>query len=147
MADVNVMFYHGVRQQIRRVLKALGKDRIEKGLTAFDDGSHDWSHCFFARAFEGEMRLDAVGDPEAVIMHRLNIDTRVPIRIVWNLFDQYDPYTQHQGGTMTIKEFRSFIEGFLDEQRDSEVVDLLRSLDNFSPLAELSNRKVKASCG
>ena len=146
--DVNVAFYHGIRQQVRRVLKALGPERVEKGLTAFEDGNHSWSHCFFARAFSGECNLAVVGDPESLIQHKLGIDSRVPIRIVWNLFDQYDHYLrQDDKMLMTTKEFRSFIEGFLDEQREPEVINLLRSLDADTPLSTLGDRKVTVACG
>lgn len=124
LADV---YYHGIRQQIRRVLVALGPERTEKGLTAFADGASNWSDCFFARAFEDEINLNK-GNPERKIMEALNIDSVIPVRIVWNLFDQIDSW--HAGrAKLSRDDFRKFIESVLDESRPQEVVDLLRSLN------------------
>lgn len=143
--DVRDMFYHGLRHQIRRVLTALGPDRIEKGLTAFDSGSSNWSQCFFARAF-GEINLNehqpGVGQqpkpgkgvpqislPEWTLMHLLHINSHVPIRIVWNLFDQIDAWRMGAAPMMDRATFRKFIEDVLDESRPSEVLELLKSLN------------------
>jgi hypothetical protein len=67
------------------VLEALGPIRVAKGMTAFEDGSSDWSNCFFARAFEGELNLTRY--PEGQIKEALKFQTIVPIRFVWTAFD------------------------------------------------------------
>lgn len=111
MPDVRDVFYHGVRQQVRRVLEAMGKERIEKGLTAFDDGQSNWSHCFFARALKGECDLNRVAYPEQAIMHHLGISTPIPIRIVYTLFDGIGK----KGLTMTKADLHEFVQCFLDQ--------------------------------
>lgn len=130
MADIRDVYYHGVRHQIRRVLTALGPERIEKGLTAFDDGESNWSECFFARALNGEADLSRCWKPEQKIMEVLNLPSHVPIRIVWNLFDQMSAWRNVQGPMlMDRKQFRLFIESVLDESRPKEVMALLRQLN------------------
>ncbi len=102
--DVQTAFYHGIRQNIRRVLVALGPERIEKGLTAFEDGASNWSDCFFARAFEGEADLSRTPSkfgklpfarhhamPTLYICDLLGdekFDLRVAVAMVWHTFDQ-----------------------------------------------------------
>lgn len=140
--DVRDAFYHGIRHQVRRVLTALGPERIEKGLTAFDDGASNWSQCFFARAFAGElsMHISAYGlvpskpyisTPEWNIMNKLGLPSHVPVRIVWNLFDQFDTWRNTSTQLMDRATFRKFIEDVLDESRP-EVVELLRSLNQVN---------------
>lgn len=122
MADVRDIFYHGIRQQIRRVLDAMGDERIDKGLTAFEDGASNWQHCFFARAFKGELDLMA-GNPEYQLAKALGFGTnRVPVRIVYNIFDG-------NGLDMTKDELKQFITAVRDESRPEEVLQLLKSLD------------------
>lgn len=113
MADVKDLFYHGVRQQITRVLKAMGEDRISQGLTAFEDGASTWTACFFARAFP-EVNLE-LGNPEEKIADLLGMPgNKVPMRIVYRTFDGV-------GFVMTKKAMKDFIRGFLDEQRDPKI--------------------------
>lgn len=142
--DVRDMYYHGIRHQVRRVLVALGPERIEKGLTAFEDGKSTWSECFFARAFDNialNQQQPGIGQapswvkgqpkisqPEWTLMHLLGFNTHVPIRIVWNLFDQHDSWRHDTTQLMRKDVFRKFIEDVLDESRP-EVIKLLRSLN------------------
>jgi len=120
MADVRDLFYHGMRQQIRRVLDAMGPERIDMGLTAFETGMSSWSACFFARAFP-EVNLNSV-DPERKIAQLLGMgDNRVPMRIVYHTFDGASHF-------MTKQQLRKFIEDIRDESRPSEVMDLLKQI-------------------
>lgn len=113
MADVKDLFYHGVRHQITRVLKAMGEDRISLGLTAFENGASTWSACFFARAYP-EVNL-TWADPEAKIAELLGMPgNKVPMRIVYRTFDGV-------GITMTKDAMLQFIRAFLDEGRDEKV--------------------------
>lgn len=140
MQDV---WYHGIRQSLRTVLVALGPERIEKGLTAFDDGESDWSSCFFARAFEGELDFnDSSKGPERAIMDRLNLPSVVPVRNLWTLFDQIPvcigDHAMGDKPLMKKQDLRRFIEGVLDESRPKEVLDLIRQVD--------FNKVVKVVC-
>lgn len=134
MAEMNTVMYHSNLQQIRRVLKALGPDRIEKGLTAFEDGSSSWSHCFFARAFSGEKHryqiksytsptqfLHEVNEPERWIMTALDISSPIPIRIVYQTFDDCNR------GLITKEALQKFISDVLDESRPPEILELIRT--------------------
>lgn len=115
MPEMKDLIYHGVRQQITRVLKAMGEDRISQGLTAFENGASTWSACFFARAYP-EVRLAGLGaNPELQIANLLGMgDNKVPMRIVYHTFDGV-------GITMTKKAMHEFIRAFLDEGRDPAV--------------------------
>lgn len=118
--DVRDIFYHGMRSQIRRVLDAMGPERIDKGLTAFEDGASNWGQCFFARAYP-ELRLMGY-QPELQISQALGMgDNRVPMRIVYHTFDGASHF-------MTKQQLRNFIEAIRDESRPSEVLDLLRQI-------------------
>lgn len=120
MADVRDLFYHGMRQQIRRVLDALGPERIDKGLTAFETGASNWSACFFARAFP-EINLNH-GNAELRVAQALGMgDNRVPMRIVYHTFDGASHF-------MTKQQLRDFIENIRDESRPSEVLELLKQI-------------------
>jgi len=113
MPEVKDLFYHGVRHQITRVLKAMGEDRISQGLTAFENGASSWTACFFARAYP-EVNLN-IGDPELRIAGLLGMgDNKVPMRIVYRTFDS-------AGFVMTKNGMHEFIRGFLDEQRPDSV--------------------------
>lgn len=79
------VFYHGIRDQIRRVLKQMSDEEIDRGLTAFEDGQSSWSQCFFARACPA-LELDA-GRPEQKLQAHFKLPTAVPIRIVYCTFD------------------------------------------------------------
>ena len=120
MPDMRDLIHLGNLIQIRRVLTALGPERIERGLTAFEDGGSNWSHCFFGRAFEGEANLTL--KPEKILMARLGLPTPVPIRIVYQTFDGAN------AGLMTKAQLRELIEAVLDESRPQEVLDLIRSI-------------------
>lgn len=115
--NVQDIYYHGVRDQIRRVLGRMTEEQLDKGMTAFENGGSNWSHCFFARAFGGL----ASGDAEQKLMKHLDLDTPIPIRIVYCTFDG-------MGRTMNRKQLRQFIEDVRDEQRPQEVIDVLRSI-------------------
>lgn len=130
MPDINDLFYHGIRESMRLVLNAMGEERLDKGLTAFEDGSHDWSNCFFARAFKGELNLHS-SDPEGDIARVLKLyrpvsdppmqPNRLPIRTIWHTFD-------NASTLITAAELRQFITDVRDEKRPDDVMRLLRSL-------------------
>jgi hypothetical protein len=125
MADVQDLFYHGIRQQIRRVLTLLGEERVDKGLTAFEDGASNWSSCFFARAFLPERiygELDVcrlLNLTSTTTKHGYNV---VPVRIVYRTFDGCSTL-------MTEDELKEFIVSVRDESRPDEVMKLLRSIN------------------
>lgn len=114
------IFYHGIRDQIRRVLTAMGPDRVDAGMTAFEDGSSDWSNCFFARAYP-DLALNQ-GSPEAKLCEALGLTTTLPLRTVWVTFDSASKW-------ITRPQLKQFINDVLDESRPAEVMELLRSLD------------------
>lgn len=120
MSDMRDMIYHANLQQIRRVLNAMGSERIEQGLTAFDNGASNWNQCFFARAFP---EFDLSWTPEGIIMQQLGIPSPVPIRIVYQTFDGVNK------GLMTKNVLRTFIEAVLDERRPQEVLNVIRSIN------------------
>lgn len=120
--DVRDAFYHGIRQQIRRVLTLLGDERIDKGLTAFEDGSKDWGNCFFARAFMPERihsEYDVCDILGLVDGKKRNV---VPVRIVYRTFDECSTM-------ITREQLRDFIVSVRDESRPDEVMSLLKSLN------------------
>lgn len=113
MPNVKDLMYHGVREQITRVLKAMGEDRISLGMTAFENGASSWSACFFARAYP-EVNLH-FQDPEAKIADLLGMPgNKVPMRIVYRTFDG-------AGISMTKDGMLKFIRAFLDDQRPAEM--------------------------
>lgn len=135
MADVRDLFYHGVRHQMRRVLQALGPERLDKGLTAFDDGESSWSNCFFARALP-ELGLSTARNPEQVIAKELGFNGITPIRIVWHTFDHLNHY-------MTKEQMVDFVNAVRDDMRPAEVMELLRSVNlNLN----MSDIPVEAKC-
>lgn len=98
--DIHDAYYHAIRQHIDRVLTAMGPARVDKGLTAFVDGNSNWSQCFFARAFAGELDLAScppldnrakheynASNPEVQLMRALGIPSVIPIRTVYQAFD------------------------------------------------------------
>lgn len=125
MSNVQDLFYHGIRENIRRVLTGLGEERVDKGLTAFEDGSSDWSNCFFARALKDDVSLlcDAEGRIADVIGMRKpdGSPNLVPIRTVWRTFDGASQL-------ITAEELKKFITEVRDESRP-DVLALLRSID------------------
>lgn len=118
MADVRDLIYHGVREQVRTVLVALGPERIEKGLTAFEDGASNWADCFFARAVGNECNLQR-GDPEQTLQRLLGLPSHMPIRITYNLFDEHAKMRGMQGISLSKKELRQFIRAFVDKPQDA----------------------------
>jgi len=118
------VFYHGVRQQLRRVLVAMGPERVDMGLTAFEDGASNWSNCFFARAYP-DLELDNYhrdSKPEWMLANELGFKTLLPIRMVYCTFDG-------AGATMTKDQLRKFVEDVRDDLRPDAVNELLRTLD------------------
>lgn len=79
------IFYHGVRDQIRRVISQMSDQEINRGLDAFTTGSSNWSHCFFASALP-QCELDR-GNPEKKLQQHFGLDTRIPIQIIYCTFD------------------------------------------------------------
>jgi hypothetical protein len=133
MTDVQDLFYHGVRQQIRRVLSAMTDDEIDRGLDAFTNGASNWSECFFAQALEMNKhnwsaeaasipRSGRANAPERWIADRLNLTSHIPVRIVYNLFDSM-PF-----GRMTKEQLRDFISDVREERRPAEVLALLKEV-------------------
>lgn len=150
MANVNDLFYHGVRQQVRRVLEAMGPKRVEQGLSSFETGASNWSSCFFARAYP-DLNLNSHRvDPEFAIAAALGMGkNRIPMRIVYHMFDGAG------GKLMTRPQLLSFCRGFLDNKREPDVQkaidDVLRQTD-FSvasdPKAEsIFNKRKEVLCG
>lgn len=135
MADVRDLFYHGVRHQMRRVFQALGPDRLDKALTAFEDGESSWSNCFFARAFP-ELDLVRTGNPEKLLASKLGFNGITPIRIVWHTFDSLNHY-------MTKSQMVDFVNAVRDDMRPAEVIELLRSLNLNSSMSDIP---VEAKC-
>lgn len=127
MADVRDLFYHGIREQVRTVLVALGPERIEKGLTAFEDGASNWSNCFFARAVAGQCDLHK-GDPEKTLQKLLKLDSHMPVRITYNLFDGMADYHGMKGISMSKDELKTFIQGFIEEPSDPAVKAAINQL-------------------
>ena len=122
--NLNDAYYHGIRQQIRRVLNILGDERIDKGLTAFENGDSTWSQCFFARALAPERIYDEDDVCRILgLMHPAGYPNRVPVRIVYRTFDGCS-------SLMTHEQLQKFIEDVRDESRP-EVISLLRSI-NYS---------------
>lgn len=122
--------YHGVREQVSRVLKLMTNDEIDAGLTAFEDGASSWSACFFARALPA-LHLDA-GQPEQKLMDHFNFRTVIPIRMVYCTFDG-------AGAQMTAQALRQFIEAVRDDRRPAEVNEILRQID----FAGVEDRPIK----
>lgn len=132
--NVQDIYYHGVRDQIRRVLGRMTEEQLDKGMTAFENGGSNWSHCFFARAFGGL----ASGDAEQKLMKHLDLDTPIPIRIVYCTFDG-------MGRTMNRKQLRQFIEDVRDESRPEEVLTLIRGV-NYAGAEDRQVHEANISC-
>lgn len=123
------MYYHGIRENIRRVLNVLGDERIDKGLTAFDTGASSWAQCFFARAL-----APAALHTEFDVARELAMTTSdgrwnlVPIRTIYRTFDG-------RSNQITKAQLKKFIEDVRWEKHTSSVNKFLASLD-FSNLDE-----------
>lgn len=79
------IFYHGVRDQIRRVISQMTDAEINRGLDAFQTGGSNWSHCFFARALP-QLELDH-GKPESKLRDHFGLSDTIPIKIIYCTFD------------------------------------------------------------
>lgn len=123
--DVRDIFYHGIITQVRRVIDALGPERTDAGLTAFEDGASNWSECFFARALAPRVlhsELDvanALGFHSKSTKHGYNL---VPIRIIWHTFDSLP-------AVFTREQLLKLIMDIRDESRPKELMDFLKSID------------------
>lgn len=118
--NIQDAFYHARIVHIRNVLTALGPVRVAKGMTAFDDGQSNWSHCFFARAFAGE--LDLHGRPEVQLKEALKLPSIVPIRFVWRAFDSA------ASAGMKRAELKAMIEKLTTQDHDDAVDKFLASI-------------------
>lgn len=122
--DVANIFYHGICEQVRRVLNILGEERTDMGLTAFEDGASNWSHCFFARALAPQ-RLGGEYDVAKALdlwngdKTRLNV---VPVRIVYRTFDG-------ASSMMTKEQLKALIVQIRDESREPGLMEFLRTID------------------
>lgn len=146
MADMRDVIYHGIRQQIRRVLEKMTDEEIDRGIDAFETGQKNWSHCFFARALEMDKALAPARwaawrfngvwytDPVQWIMVRLGIDSPVPIKLVYQTFDG-------KSTQITTAEMRQFITDLRDDRRPNEVMALLRGVNYDAPY------EVSTTCG
>lgn len=136
--EVNNLFYIGIRQQIRRVLNALGPERTDKGLTAFEDGASNWHQCFFARALADDATFqherNEIGVAKALGLLSANgMPNLVPVRIVYQTFDG-------NSKLITRQELNDFIVAVRDGQRPEAVMEVLRSVD----YANVGERKLPA---
>lgn len=142
MPSFNDMHYHAIRQQVRRVVMALGEERTDKGLTAFEDGHSNWSDCFFARALKGEVNLNVEG--EAGVARVLGLTRQdgglnlIPVRIVYHAFDSASRMVSRN-------EMQQIITDIRDETRPDEVMRLLRSID-FTGVDEKPVEFAGATC-
>lgn len=135
--DIQTAFYHARYQHLRNVLTALGPIRVAKAMTAFEDGRSNWSQCFFARAFEGELDLNnrvvvpveilerKILAPEWQIMNALKFKTVIPIRFVWQAFDR------HNRGT-TREKLQNMCKEIVANQHNDAVEEFLKSIE-FNP--------------
>ena len=125
--EVSNIFYIGIRQQIRRVLNALGPERTDKGLTAFEDGASNWHQCFFARALADDPTFQEYRDEDGVALalgltYASGAPNLIPVRIVYHTFDG-------QSKLITREELNEFITAVRDGQRPEQVMEVLRSID------------------
>lgn len=130
--DIQDVFKEARYHHVRKVLQALGPDRVAKAMTAFENGASSWSECFFARALKDEVDLTnyitlpldiqkrRISNPEYQIMQALGIETVVPIRLVWHAFDSHG---------MTRKQLQAMIDEILDDQPSKETLDFINSID------------------
>jgi hypothetical protein len=107
-------------------------DQINKGLTAFDDGSSTWADCFWARVFgeelSGKRGKDRYGKVysstlgiEWWIANQLGLESNIPVRIVYQLFDNVNTW-------MTRDDLAAFIRAArLEGDCDPMVLQLINS--------------------
>lgn len=113
--DLSEVFYHGIREQVKRVVGLLGEERTEAGLTAFVDGASSWSHCFFARALAPE-RLSNELDVARILGLQREDGTYnlVPVRLVYRTFDS--------ASTMiTRDQLRTMLRDMIDEDAQEKI--------------------------
>lgn len=121
--NVKDAFYHGIREQIRRVINILGPERTDKGLSAFEDGASNWSQCFFARAVAPEVLRHE--HDVCRILGILNNEGKpnvVPVRIVYQTFDG-------MSSMMTKAQLYQFISDIRDQHRPDAVMNLLKTIN------------------
>lgn len=148
MPDFALMQHHARAHQIRRCLQAMSDEQIDSGLTAFDNGASSWSNCFWARVFEGfdlyKIGADGYtakrGDKhrshyaiEWFIADRLGLESNMPVRIVYNLFDGDGVRNGMSRGQLRDFIHRARLEG----DHDPQVLQLLAELGNDVESAEL----------
>lgn len=141
--EVKDIFYHGIHQQVRRVLNKMTDDQIDKGLTAFEDGGSNWSECFFARALEMDKNWAGSGyklGPERWIAAELGLESVMPVRIVYTLFDGVG-----RNISFTPTTLKEFITNVRDERRPEEVLAVLKSLDQDT-WSRVENIPVEMTC-
>lgn len=131
VADIH---YHGVRDQIRRVISKMTPEQLDAGMTAFQNGSSSWANCFFARAFGGQ--TEAVDSPEKFLMEQLDLSTPVPIRIVYCTFDGL-------GKTMTRAQLADFIRSVREGENLDQTLAVVKSIDYTG----VESREVATVCG
>jgi len=127
--NIQGVFYHGIRDQVRRVLAGMTPEEIDRGIDAFDTGAKNWSHCFFARALPA-LQLDR-GAPERKLMEHFKLQTAIPIRIVYCTFDGV-------GVSMSREELKQFI----SDVRFSEIDKVLGQLRRVD-YSEIETRSVE----
>lgn len=118
--NIQDIFYHGIREQIRRIVTQMTDLEIERGLDAFDTGSSSWSHCFFARALP-QLELDE-GKPEQKLMEHFGLKNRIPLRVIWCTFDG-------AGKVVSREQLRQFIKEIHLGESSPELDDMLRKID------------------
>lgn len=140
--EVGNLFYIGIRQQIRRVLTALGPERTDLGLSAFEDGASNWHECFFARALAQDETFrherSEIGVAKALgLTYADGRPNLIPVRIVYCTFDG-------NSKLITRQELNDFITSVRDGQRPDEVMNVLRAVD-YTNVKEQAVR-VPVSC-
>lgn len=143
--EVNNLFYIGIRQQIRRVLNALGPERTDLGLSAFEDGASNWHECFFARALASDKIFQhdrgEIGVARALgLVSKDGSPNLVPVRIVYCTFDG-------NSKLITREELNEFIVAVRDGQRPEAVMEVLRGA-NYEHVNEraIPERALAGSC-
>lgn len=143
--EVNNLFYIGIRQQIRRVLNALGPERTDLGLTAFEDGQSNWHECFFARALAHDSTFlsnrGEIGVAKALgLISKDGQPNLVPVRIVYCTFDG-------NSKLITRSELNEFITAVRDGQRPEQVMEVLRA-SNYENVNEraVPERALAGTC-
>lgn len=133
-------YYHGVLHQVKRVLSAMTDEQIDKGLTAFEDGSSDWGNCFFARAFDQGYN-NSRQQPEVWLSEKMGFGkNRIPVRLVYTLFDGV-------GKQMFTKAMLyKLISDIRDQRRPDEILTLLKGID-FTKAEDLTHQFAGPVCG